>query len=234
MSTDGYVPGEPITDSEIAGVLHMTGFAPEGLPFRVDVPKLEAPEDFSALQVPEVELALGGLTLSGAVDATFGEAPRISGELRSNTFDPRALLASVGIEAPKTTDPGALGKLQFSASAKSDAGTIAIEPLSLTLDDTTLKGHLRMTGSEKPSGEFALRGDSLDVARYVPPPDPDSEPFVLPTATLKSLQFRGVVELERATFNDVEMQGVVLRLVLDEQGLRTEKPTRVSAPETAP
>ena len=70
-------------------------------------------------------------------------------------------------------------------------------------------------------GEFALRGDALNLSRYIPPTDPASEPFVLPTATLKALLFRGSVELERATLDDIDMKGVTLRLLLDEQGLRS-------------
>ena len=43
----------------------------------------------------------------------------------------RALLESVGIAAPKTTDPKALGKVELAASWRLDGGAIAIEPLSL-------------------------------------------------------------------------------------------------------
>jgi hypothetical protein len=61
----------------------------------------------------------------------------------------------------------------------------------------------------------------------VPATDPDSEPFVLPTAMLKSSRFRGVFELEQATLDDVVMKGVTVRLLLDEQGLRSpERPRR--------
>jgi hypothetical protein len=60
------------------------------------------------------------------------------------------------------------------------------------------------------------------VARYIPPADPDSEPFVLPTAMLKQLKFRGVIELAQATMDDIVMKGVTLRLLLDDQGLRAE------------
>ena len=70
-------------------------------------------------------------------------------------------------------------------------------------------------------GEFALRGDTLNISRYIPPADPASEPFVLPTAMLESLKFRGVLELEQATMDDIVMKGVTLRLLLDEQGLRS-------------
>ena len=39
---------------------------------------------------------------------------------------------------------------------------------------------------------------------------------------LKSLKFRGVIELEQATLDDIVMKGVTLRLLLDEQGLRSQ------------
>ena len=52
---------------------------------------------------------------------------------------------------------------------------------------------------------------------------------MLPTAALKALNFRGVLELEQATLDDIVMKGVTLRLLLDEQGLRSvRKPPRVT------
>jgi len=92
----------------------------------------------------------------------------------------------------------------------------------LTLDDTKLSGYVRRAAGQDAVGEFGLHGDKLDLARYIPPTDPASEPFVLPTATLRALKFRGVLELEEATLDDVKMKGVRLRLLLDEQGLRSQ------------
>jgi hypothetical protein len=45
---------------------------------------------------------------------------------------------------------------------------------------------------------------------------------------LKALKFRGVFELEQATLDDVVMKGVTLRLLLDEQGLRSPTPAAAS------
>jgi hypothetical protein len=142
----------------------------------------------------------------------------------SNEFDPRALLAAVGIEPPKTTDAKALGRVQAETRWAFDAGAIQIDPLALTLDDTHLKGSFRRAAGEDAVGEFSFVGDSLDLTRYVPPPDPASEPFTLPVAMLKSLRFRGKIELEQASYEDTVMKGVTVRLLLDEQGLRGEAP----------
>ncbi|HEX6396213.1 MAG TPA: hypothetical protein VFZ95_02215, partial [Steroidobacteraceae bacterium] len=91
-------------------------------------------------------------------------------------------------------------------------------------DDTHFSGNFHRGAGEDPLGEFSLRGDALDISRYIPPTDPNSEPFVLPTAMLKALKFRGVFELEQARLDDVVMKGVTLRLLLDEHGLRSPQP----------
>lgn len=220
LSTDGIELGEPFTDTEVSGVLHMDGFAPAGVPFELEVPSAALPADFSAIDMPEFSVKFGGFEAEGGVQGTLGDKPVLSGKIESNEFDPRALLTAVGVAAPKTTDAAALGKLKLVANGKFDAGAMTIEPFTLTLDDTHFTGHFRRAAGVDPVGEFALRGDTLDIARYIPPPDPASEPFVLPTATLKQLRFRGVIELKQATLDDISMKGVTLRLLLDEQGLR--------------
>jgi AsmA protein len=226
LATDEIADGEPFTDTEVAGVLHMDGFAAAGVPFRFETPRADVAWDLSSIVVKEYEIAFGGFAAEGAVQGAIGDETgtptRLTGSIESNEFDPRALLAATGVEAPATTDPRALGKLVVKLSWQFDNGAVAIDPLALTVDDTQFTGSFRRGAGEDPVGEFALRGDSLDIARYIPPPDPASEPFVLPTATLKALKFRGQIELEQATLDDVVMKGVTLRLVLDEGGLRNE------------
>ena len=177
------------------------------------------------------EVGFGGFAAEGGMQGTLGEQPRLAGKLSSNAFDLRALLDTVGLAAPKTTDPTALGRLQFAASWSFDAGAVAVEPFTLTLDDTHFSGLFRRGAGSDAIGEFSLRGDRLDIARYIPPSDPNSEPFVLPTAALKQLRFRGDVQLEQATLDDISMKGLTLRLLLDEQGLRQLPP---AAPASTP
>lgn len=221
LTTDEIAPDEPFTDTAIAGNLHMDGFAAGGVPFRLEAPHAALTQDYSHLAVREFELIFGGFEAEGGVEGAFAEPMKMAGTLRSNAFDLRALLTSVGIEAPKTTDPRALTRLQVATSWSLEAGALAVDPLELTVDDTHFKGRFRRGAGEDPVGEFALRGDSLNLSRYIPPTDPASEPFVLPTAMLQSLKFRGTLELEQVTMDDIVMKGVTLRLLLDEQGLRS-------------
>jgi AsmA protein len=221
LTTDQISLGEPFTDTEMAGVLHMDGFAAEGVPFKVEVPEVNLPADFSSVDVKEFSIAFGVLQAGGKAGGALGEKPKLAGELETNTFDPRALLTSVGVAAPKTTDPKALGQLRFEGQWAFDAGAIELETFELVLDSTNFKGHFKRPAGDDAVGEFLLAGTDIDIARYIPPTDPDSEPFVLPTAALKALRFRGEVRLARATLDDIEMKDVTLRLLLDEQGLRS-------------
>ncbi len=223
LTTDEIAPDQPFTDTGIAGNLHMDGFAADGVSFELQVPHVALTKDYSNLAVREFSLAFGGFEAEGAVSGDFGDVVNLSGNIASNTFDLRALLTSVGIEAPETTDPKALTQLQLDTAWKFDAGALAVDPLKLTLDDTHFTGNFRRGAGDDPVGEFALRGDTLNISRYIPPTDPASEPFVLPTAMLESLKFRGVLELGQATMDDIVMKGVTLRLLLDEQGLRSEE-----------
>jgi AsmA protein len=228
LTTDEIAPDEPFTDTEIAGVLHMDGFAPAGVSFELAVPHAALTEDYSKLAIREYSLAFGGLEARGSMSGDFGQQANLGGLISTNSFDLRAFLAAVGVEPPKTTDPAALTRVQVDTSWKFDGGAIVVDPLKLTLDDTHFTGNFHRGGGEDPLGEFALRGDTLNLSRYVPPTDPDSEPFVLPTATLKALKFRGVFELEQATLDDVVMKGVTLRLLLDEHGLSSPTPAAAS------
>ncbi len=222
LTTDEIDSAEPITDTEIAGTLHMDGFAPAGVPFRAAVPEAVFGHDFASVEVKEYEVSFGGFEAEGRVRGTLAEPMKLAGAIGTNEFDARALLAAVGISAPKTTDPKALSRIAAKADWALDAGAVAVNSLALTLDDTRFTGRFARGAGEGAVGELALRGDMIDLARYVPPADPASEPFVLPTAALKALAFRGTVELEQATYGDTVMKGVTLRLLLDRQGLRRQ------------
>jgi len=222
ISTGAIEPDRPFTDTEVDGVLHLQGFAPEGVPFHFGSPEIALTRDYSRLDVEAFEMKFAALEAKGAIAGELAEPMKLAGNVATNTFDPRAVLAAVGIEAPKTTDPKALAQVQLAATWKLDTGAIGIEPVTFRLDDTRFTGKFQRGAGENPVGNFELRGDVLNISRYIPPADPDSEPFVLPTADLRAMKFRGVIELEQATYDDIEMKGVTLRLLLDEQGLRSQ------------
>ena len=119
------------------------------------------------LSVSFPDLRLTGLT---EVSALGTARPVFRVELRSNRFDPRAVLASLGMDAPRTTDPDALRSMALDLSASGDRKRLVMDPLLLVLDDSSLSGDavLELSGA-RPALRFELAGDRLDLDRYLPP-----------------------------------------------------------------
>ena len=58
---DTATPGPmPFTDTALSGVLHLDGFAPAGVPFKLAMPRAVLPKDLSAVQISEFALGFGG------------------------------------------------------------------------------------------------------------------------------------------------------------------------------
>ena len=196
----------------------------EGVPFRLEVPKAVAARRLSRRRRAANSPSRSAASRPRAAFAAHSaNSPKLAGEIETNHFDLRALLTAVGIDAPKTTDPKALGKIalrrHLGLRRRRDRASIRFR-----FDARRHAFHRQLsaaTAGEDRARRILAARRLLDIARYIPPTDPASEPFVLPTAALKALRFRGVLELEQATLDDIDMKGVTLRLLLDEQGLRS-------------
>jgi AsmA protein len=162
------------------------------------------------LEMPKLALETLGLKVSGKASGTGigGEDPRLGGALEVAEFAPRELIKALGQEPPVTADGAVLGKagatLQWEASRRHVAAT----SLQFQLDDTHVKGRLRMDDFASPAIDFALQADQFDLDRYLPPPAKEKKaapatPAVtaaggagaLPVEALRGLNLNGTVKL---------------------------------------
>lgn len=218
-----------LTSTSLTLAMRAAASAKGGLTVRALLPKIEADlakdlysiAAFSALlgdsAEERAELKVGALQLNLA-----GASPELNTSVNFDAKSLRALLVDAGVSAPITTDPNALGGFGFDGRIALSAGGLTIEPLSLRLDSTTLRGRITRAAGAAPVLEFALRGDHMDIGRYLEPEDADTPPFKFPTSFLQALRARGTIDLATATLSDAKLKGVTLRLVLDEAGLRNQ------------
>jgi AsmA protein len=126
----------------------------------------------SVARAERLSVHFSDLNLTGMIEirGLDEEAPSLRAELRSNTFSPRALLASLGLDAPETTDPEVLTRMALDLLASGSPQRLEVNPLLFTLDDSSLRGEATLDlGGARPAVRFDLAGDRLDLDRYLPP-----------------------------------------------------------------
>ena len=128
----------------------------EKLVAMLDALKLEAN---AAIKLPALA--------NGAANIT--EGMRVSGNVRTNTFNPRELMSTLGIAAPVTKDPKALSSVSLSTTLSGDERSVIAQNLRIALDGSTITGEAGVR--ELPTARLYARLslDKLNADNYLPP-----------------------------------------------------------------
>lgn len=155
------------------------------------------------------------------------EKPTLQAELRSNTFNLREVLASLGLASPKTTDPSALTLMALDLTAAGGLDRIEVNPFLLTLDDSSLRGEAALDRSgPRPMLRFDLAGDRLDLDRYLPPeveevrtaesPPPEAPkkdvPIELPAELMRAFDLDGRLRLDQLRLLGLALERIEMQL----------------------
>lgn len=166
---------------------------------------LNAPLKANYLQgnasIPVFTLDAAGVRTEGSVEALLpalreGTPPGtpvtkgmgIGGGIATSVFNPRNVMAALGMAAPKTTDPAVLQSASLQATIQGDDSKILLKNIRLKLDGSTLTGDAGISDLASMRQFARLSLDSIDVDRYLPPTDPNAKPStegLLPVELLK-------------------------------------------------
>lgn len=99
-------------------------------------------------------------------------AAQWSGRVEVAQFSPRELMRRFGQPVPETSDPAALTRAaidtRFTLDVRGEQSRF--DALTLTLDDSRIRGDFTLTGFQNPRYAFTLAIDQVDADRYLPPP----------------------------------------------------------------
>lgn len=122
------------------------------------------------LDIDPLTIDVLDVTLDGKVNVRqLLEAPIYTGELRSDEFSPKALMARLGLEPPPTSDPNVLEKAALGFRFQGDNHQFSLRELEASLDDSTLQGTFSIADFARQAMRFQLVVDRIDVDRYLPP-----------------------------------------------------------------
>jgi AsmA protein len=167
-----------------------------------------------------------GLQLNSHLDVKqFIDNPQFTGEIKTNAFNPKALMTQLGIEAPATTDDKALTSASFDIGVKGDTKSVQLKPFKATMDESTLNGHVSITDLEKQALRFDLTLDQLNADRYLPPTSatpettktapvaatPEaSDAIELPMEMMRTLDVDGTARIQKFTVSKLDFQDASL------------------------
>jgi len=109
-------------------------------------------------------LANGALNISG-----LKGTPSLTGQIEIDGFNPRALMASMGLQAPATANAERLKRASLNANLAGTAQSMRLDSLAASLDDTEISGMIEITDLSTQAVRFDLSADQLDVDSYLPP-----------------------------------------------------------------
>ncbi|MGD2075958.1 MAG: AsmA family protein, partial [Gammaproteobacteria bacterium] len=177
------------------------------------------------LDVSELKMAALEITIEGGLSGTqILDDPTFGGELRIGEFVPREVIQALGQPVPEVSDPKVLtradGRLQLAATTDS----LAVPQLQLRLDDSTLKGDVKVSNFAKPAIRFGLQLDQIDVDRYLPPRSEAPAPAapapaaaaggqMIPVEALRGLDVDGKLTIGRLKAAQMLSTDIVMQLV---------------------
>jgi AsmA protein len=147
--------------------------------YELTAPMLETNLDKQTLSLPEFSMSLGAAHVTGRLSGTkIIDDVNLTGSITLTPLVLSEFAPRFGITLPKTQDPKALTSLSFGTSFTYDASGATLDNMQIKLDDTTLKGNIKLAMGKTQGLKFALAADKIDLDRYRPPvgsmPDPKS------------------------------------------------------------
>lgn len=94
---------------------------------------------------------------------------KLSGGLSIASLNLREFLEGVGVELPAMQDPGSLGQFELVSRLNGSTRGMMLEELNLKLDGSSFTGSLGVPDLARQALRADLKGDTLDLDRYLPP-----------------------------------------------------------------
>ena len=117
---------------------------------------------------------------------------KISGAMTVAQFNLREFLQGTGQQLPAMADGNALNRAELVSRLSGTANSLALEELTLKLDDSTFTGRIAISDFARQALRVDLKGDRLNLDRYLPPPSKDEPAGAARKSEVKNTQAAAV------------------------------------------
>ncbi len=201
----------------LEGIVEGLAATPTPLAFRTDSIEVQTEKQVVALE-PVSFSALGVDVRAEVEQFSYADDIRPIATIDVDAFSPRSVMQTLEVEMPETADPNALDYLLASAVVEVGVTDIVLKNLDIKLDDTTFIGNLVVPMDPDGRYSFDLRGDTIDLNRYMEPPaegttesaGDESPPMEIPVDLVKMLSVSGRARLESARLGNLVMEELLV------------------------
>ncbi|MBZ2189231.1 AsmA family protein [Alcanivorax sp. JB21] len=200
------------------------GITASPIQIRVDQ-RLEAAMGEGRISIRELVLNAAGITTTGEIHITGlnDDAMQLRGQLDTEPFAANTALRNIG-EAPiETSDSAALRRIGFSGTLSGPANSVILDPMTITLDDSTITGKAGITNLDSMAMMCDLALDRIALDGYLPPsadePVPESESSaaaplseepILPLEALRELALDGKLSIGQLAIMGLDAKEVLV------------------------
>ena len=175
------------------------GPLPEGgAPLALLAPAVDIDLTTQGVRLPSFQARVDTVRLHGSMSYAGGERPVSQGSLTVLTESLREQLGRLRIALPPMQDPTTLGATRLDVDYRWGNGELVAEQFALVLDETRLGGRVSLPRLSPLAVRFALEADTIDLDRYLEPPEIKGKPLVLPVEWLRSLDVVGELRMAQA------------------------------------
>ena len=166
-----------------------------------------------------------GLQVEGQLKGTavLADNAAFAGDIGVSPFNPREVIKALGQAVPEVSDPEVLKRAEAALQLAATKDSVSLSDIQLKLDDSTIKGQLKVANFAKPAIRFGLHLDQIDVDRYLPPqteaaPAPPTAAAaagtqLIPVDTLRALDVDGEVTIKQLKAAQLRSTDIRMKLV---------------------
>lgn len=158
---------------------------------------------------------------------------RFDGSVKVPAFDAKALISALGTPL-QTSESYALTKVALDTRVAGSKNSLQAEPLTITLDKTTLTGSFGISDFSRMAMKLAIKGDQIIADDYLAPEtqtaaapaggsgglagggsaaaSADGDEELIPLDMLKTLNLDASLDFDKITFADIPLEAVRVRL----------------------
>ena len=156
-------------NSELQATIRTDNIADEPLLATLAVANMLLNKSTQTLKVSGLKLVADDIVGSADFSGSYlDEHYAIQGPVILSSFNPREVMARLGIKIPELQDKQALTQsaLHFNLSATDN--TLDLQELNLSIDNSQINGFVRLLSFVEPAITIKLAADHFDVDRYLP------------------------------------------------------------------